>query len=823
MNAIWPAKDAEGLLMGGKGAALSKLKAAGFSVPNFFAIPADVIAACEAHGTPAWFASALRQLCHNGERLAVRSSSIEEDGSSDSFAGQYMSFLNVPQEEAWGRVLDVWKSGGSERVAEYRRLRGRAGPAVAPAVIVQLMVPADRAGVAFSCDPVSGRRDVCVITSVSGLGDRLVSGECDGETWCVTADEAVGPESGVLQSGNAVEIRRLAVRAERFFGAPQDIEWAMENGRLHLVQSRPITALPDRERREIWDNSNIGESYHGVTTPLTFTFARRAYEEVYRQFCRVLRVPSRRIRENSRVFANMLGLVRGRIYYNLLNWYRVLAMLPGFRVNRTFMEQMMGVKEPLPTELVEEIGTVGASQRLRDMLDACRSLAALGVAYVTLPRSIQRFQERFNRALDGKGPRFEEMSLADMAVYFHDLDRQLLTRWDAPLINDFFAMIFHGLLRRLTAKWCGEEGALLCNRLLAEQGGMISAEPAKRIRQMALVAREHPELVRQLVAGEVEEFRRALEAHPEFHRLYDEYLDGFGDRCLNELKLESPTLSEDPLPLMRSVGSLASVRLPVARPIAVATTGGAEHDLDLLLGGRPLRRLMLGWILKNARRLVRNRENLRFERTRLFGRARRLFRCMGERLKARGLLDDSSDVFFLEVGELLGVIEGTATCADLRGLAAVRKAEFEKHKAEVPPPGRFETRGPVSLERVAVVHETPRGVTRPAAGPMLRGTGGSPGVVEAEACVVTDPRASLLKPGGVLVARRVDPGWIVLFPLASALVLEHGSLLSHAAIVAREMGIPAVFGVPQACDRLASGSRVRVDGGRGEIHILEER
>ena len=136
------------------------------------------------------------------------------------------------------------------------------------------------------------------------------------------------------------------------FGQPQDIEWAIENGSLYLLQSRPITTLrniPDPDGAlNIWDNSNITESYNGVTSPLTFSFARSVYEGVYRQFCRILRVPQRKIEANDLTFRCMLGLIQGRIYYNLLNWYRVLALLPGFTVNRRFMEQMMGVRESLP-------------------------------------------------------------------------------------------------------------------------------------------------------------------------------------------------------------------------------------------------------------------------------------------------------------------------------------------------------------------------------------------------------------------------------------------------------------------------------------------
>src|SRR5206468_9355304 len=146
----------------------------------------------------------------------------------------------------------------------------------------------------------------------------------------------------------------------------------IEAGRLYLLQSRPITSLartadPDGVIN-VWDNSNIAESYNGVTTPLTFSFARRAYEEVYRQFCRILRVPEAKIAASADVFRHMLGLIEGRVYYNLLNWYRLIALLPGFQSNRGFMEQMMGVKEAIPEHLVKDLIAPTWSERVQDRL-----------------------------------------------------------------------------------------------------------------------------------------------------------------------------------------------------------------------------------------------------------------------------------------------------------------------------------------------------------------------------------------------------------------------------------------------------------------------
>ena len=292
----WPADDATVVEIGGKAFALAALGRGGFDVPAWFAIT-SAAAGQGAAAIAAEVAAAVARLVPEGGPVAVRSSAVDEDGAGHSFAGQFESYLNVAPADVLARVQDVWRSGQAERVLAYRRERGLDGPPVAPAVIVQRMAVPEAAGVAFSADPVSGRRGLAVVAAVPGLGDALVSGDVDADAYEVAPDDSVtvralraGATAAVLTDAQAASVAALARKSARHFGRPQDIEWALEQGRVLLLQSRPITTLagladPDGGRR-IWDNSNIAESYGGITTPLTFSFARTVYEEVYRQFCR---------------------------------------------------------------------------------------------------------------------------------------------------------------------------------------------------------------------------------------------------------------------------------------------------------------------------------------------------------------------------------------------------------------------------------------------------------------------------------------------------------------------------------------------------------
>ena len=846
--------DAGPDLIGGKAAALARLASAGFPVPEFFALtPAACVASRIDDAVPSAPSVEVRSLIDKALAdlgpgpYAVRSSAVDEDGAGHSFAGQLESYLFVDREKVAPRVAAVWQSGFSDRVRRYRSERGIDTAPSDPAVLVQRMIDADSAGVAFSADPVSGERGTRVVAAVHGLGTALVSGEADADTWHfgregtllrrtiarkfiehrmdASASEGVSArevapsrqETAALTDDQAREIAGLAVRAQSRFGCPQDIEWAIAQGRVYLLQSRPITTMgpladPHGERL-IWDNSNIAESYSGITTPLTFSFARRAYEEVYRQFCRIMGVPESRIEAGARTFRNMLGLIQGRVFYNLTNWYRVLAMLPGFTINRTFMEQMMGVRESMPLELITELERASRSERIVDAWHLVRMVLLLVRNHFTIDARISAFYARLGEALGEPVPPLDQLRLDELASMYRGLERRLLTRWDAPLVNDFLAMIFYGILRKLAHAWCGDREESLQNDLLCGEGGMISAEPAPRVMALARLASGEPELIAILSEAPADRITAAVARWPAFRRKWEAYLEKFGDRCMEELKLESATLHDDCTTLARSIAGLAHRGIIAsggpAHPVADIRTAAEARASQALLG-HPLRRIVFSWVLATARARVRDRENLRFERTRLFGRVRRIFVEIGRRLAADGRLAEPRDVFHLEVEEIMGFIEGTSTCTDLKALAKLRESGFAAFRDQPAPPDRFETCGAVHAGNRPQVS-----VPQSEGADSLKGIACCPGIVTAQVRVVTDPRGVQLNGGEILVAQRTDPGWIMLFPACAGLLVERGSLLSHSAVVARELCIPAIVSMPGLMHWLKDGDWVRMDGASG--------
>lgn len=826
--------------LGGKAAALATLGEFLLPIPEWFAVKTDAWRdTADRADFPTqlqWELDRMLERFPEDTYFAVRSSALAEDGADTSFAGQFETFLWVERGEVPAKIRAVWASAFSERVKAYCSHIRIPPPDEPPVALVQRMVRAEKAGVAFAANPLCADTTTCVVSAVWGLGSALVDGTSNADSYTyhypdqhITAEipaksldaeplnRTVCPQlfdrdrsrERVLTDEEVQTIARLAQSTSCLFGRFQDIEWAFERGELFLLQSRPITTLggvfESRSTAYVFDNSNIAESYSHTTTPLTFTFIRMAYSGVYEQFCRVFGVSERVIAANMGVFSRMLAFVDNRVYYNLFSWYKMLSLLPGYALNRAFMEQMMGVKEPLPDDFLRSIhDSVPTIGKLTDTVRLLRCLCRLVGNYARLEKHIARFYSRLETAL--AGPALEDLDANGLLNAFSAMEKSLLKRWDAPLENDFFAMIFHGLLRSLCKKYKLPDD--FHNELLTGQGGIISTRPAERIREVSRFIAADKAAVQTLASGSLREIRLLLRENAALNERAEDYLRVFGDRCVDELKLESITLTENPMPFYRAVAAMAGhseAAAPVPQP----------PDWQPYLKGHPLRRGLFRWILRSARRTVKNRENLRFERTRLFGRVRSLFLCMGMQLASRGVIDDRRDIFYLTLEEIFGVIDHTAASYDLRGTVELRKREHAENTEKDLPVRIF-------VNGIAGFSGRRFGMTGAVAEGDLTGIPCCAGEVQATARVVNDPQRADFAPGQILVAKSTDPGWIVLFSLAAGIIVEKGSLLSHAAIVSREMGIPCIISATGATTRIPDGATVQMDGATGGITIVEE-
>ncbi len=841
---------------GGKADKLFLLKALGFRVPAFVVIPAEayleVIAqspdrekAISEYAFPESIWESISNHLPGVPFFAVRSSALDEDGSAHSFAGQFETYLYVTKENLFEKIKQVWRSAHSERVNAYRE--SQALPASQGiAVIVQEMIDADVAGVGFGINPVTGNRKEKVISAVYGLGEGLVSGELNADTFTIkekemnknivqkthqikqavnggTCQTEVLPELQEKSCLSDAQLQELSAALDTLFlnqNKYQDIEFAFKGEALYLLQTRPVTTtqlLADSSCEHIiWDNSIIIESYPGVTTPLTFSFIIKVYEAVYRQFAQLMGVSEKEVEEQNETFANMLGLINGRVYYNLLSWYKALAMLPGYSINAAFMEKMMGVKERF--ELKDLPKRSKFSERLR-VLNMVRILLK---NLRGLPKMREDFVRDFNATMKTYSAMdFNTKNAGELMDLYLNFEKTLLKKWKAPLVNDFFAMIYFGVLQKLVVKYEIDQNGTLHNDLMCGAKDIISTEPICRC--LAIAGSIQKDLAaKKNFLEKPEEDLYQLHLHkllPEpISQQINEYLALFGNRCVGELKLETRTYLQEPAAFFRILKSYVMQGVTAEsthNTVEQDLRHAAEHKVKIALKNKPFKKMIFHYFLKRARILVSSRENLRYERTRAFGVVRELFCSIGQHFYAEGLISDSRDIFFLTKEDIFNYIKGTSVNYDLKALIALRKEQFSAFETQTTAE-RIDTRGTVYAGNDFFKQRHTEILTGD-----LKGLGCCPGRVRAKVQVVRQPSEVTHLNGDILVTSSTDPGWVTLFPTASAILVERGSLLSHSAIVSREMGKPCIVGITGLLSRLKTGDEVEMDGATGEIRIIQ--
>lgn len=787
--------------------------------------------------------------------LAVRSSASDEDSQDLSFAGQMDSFLNI---RSLDRFLDAirgcWLSVFGERAVLYRIENGIDPWSAQIAIVVQQMVESEISGVIFTVNPLTGNTREMLISSTWGLGEGLVSGALDSDTFILDANgqaikseiaekkerivynqdggtrtvevEPARQSIASLDKHQLKQLHCLAFKLQDFKARPMDIEFGIADNEIYLLQCRPITKLKKYSGR-IWDNSNIVESYSGVTTPLTFSFIQKAYFAVYCQFCETIGIGRNTIFKNRYVFANMLGLIEGRVYYNLLNWYRLVSLMPGFKYNRRFMEQMMGLQVIKEVDLEQ-----GALCRFEKYFIQLPRLIGVGckmiLAHLQLEKKIAQFQADFKRlysyysCLD-----YANLTSEEMLEVYRKLEDEILWKWKAPITNDFEAMIFYGLLKSLTLKWGVDTQGVLQNDLLCGGGGIRSTEVTTRLFYIAQAIGNDSKLKTAFLEVSPEEALDKLRNDQSFtviNEKFENYLKEYGVRCINEMKLESIPLRDNPVFCICVLQNYLRNQVPQPalqeehersvrkKAEAVAQEKLKNQRIFLVIPKLNIYR----WVLENARRAIKNRENQRFCRTEAYSLIRTIVRAIGKLWEDKGIIEKRDDIFYLEIEEVWSFIEGTSTCVDLKGLIALRKKEFAGY-LKTNPDDHIETHGEVYSANPFKKESAEVGLDN-----MIKGLGCCAGIVEKEVLVVLKPDTNLKLNGEIMVAKQTDPGWVVLFPSISGLIVEKGSMLSHSAIVAREMGIPAVVGVKNATRILNSGDKVLLNGAEGTIRILEK-
>ena len=816
---------------GRKAATLAALKRAGFPVPDGVVLTTEALArtlaaaGLDAGASPARVAAvplpgevaaaidwAARRL--GGGRLAVRSSGVDEDLPGASYAGQYETVLGVAGEDLAAAVRHCWASAFTRHVADYRRSRG-AGRDVAMAVLLQPMVPADAAGVAFSADPVTGDRDVTVVSAVRGLGERLVAGKVSPDEWVVSGASATcraAPE-GAIDAGVAARVAALAQRVEARLGAPQDIEWALAAGELVLLQARPVTALPDNAQVPVpvevppgfWER----EASH-APKPWTPMSLSAALDQPRNQAMR-------------RTFAEF-GLLAETLECIQIGGWEYTRLVPlGGKDRPAPPARLM----PLLIRLVPRL-----RRRIADAVAAVREDKA--------GRFVERWYRQWRPDLTERLTGLRDTDLE--ALGDEDLDADT-TRALALLHEGIEVhMLLHGALMPIIAElafacrellgWSDDE----CCELLAGLS-TTSTEPAHRLAELARLATSRPAVRRLLREVDGGTAGRLAETDPEFARALAVYEREFACRALR-YEIADPSIAETPeLTLRLLADQLARGYEPEIEAAELAERrAAAAGRARAALAARPTGdRERFERALSRAERAYPVREDNEFFTVSVpLALLRYRVLEIGRRLAARGQLNRRDDVVFLTLEEARAALRDGQS---RRVPAARRRGErafVEQHpgpatygKPPGPPPAldalpaeaRFTMRALLwYIDRI--FEATPSSRAQQTGTQLLGGIAASPGRYTGPVRVVMDESDfGKLRPGDVLVCPITSPVWSVLFSSVGALVTDTGGLLSHPAIIAREYGVPAVVATGNATALLGDDQVVTVDGTTGRIEL----
>jgi phosphohistidine swiveling domain-containing protein len=793
----------------------------------------------------------------NHTSLAIRSSVVGEDAEGASFAGQMDSYLYQKGEEAiFAAIIKVMQSAFNHRALAYRIHKGLDVSDIRAAIIIQEMVDADVAGVMFTANPATGNRREAMISSTWGCGEGIVSGHCNTDETTVglfedkidtqintkdskfifdmasshgakeVAVEDAQQTIACLTDEQVLTLRDIGLQIAKTYQVPQDIEWCLKDNTFYILQARPVTTLPplnsDEDDVVVWDNSNIQESYCGVTTPLTFSFANKAYKTVYEQTLRLLGVSEKVVQEHQGMLENMLGLINGRVYYNINNWYRGLLFLPSFKTNKSDMERMMGLTDPVDMIQDQELSL---KDKVKKVPQIFRALYAMFSSFRNMDSLVQEFRDLFQheyQSIDRQT--LHTFTIGQLINESRRLDKSLLENWTTPIVNDFYVMMMNGRVHRWLDKISLENPEVVQNNLLSGEEGIESTEPTKFLLRMCDYLRQTPETQKLVLNNENSVLLGLIQTQDsEFYSQCHNYIELYGDRTMGELKLESITLRQD------SSFMFAILKNFLAKPdLTLATLAENESKfrasaeesvipvIKKKLGSRSLKKFNKD--LSALRDAIRNRENMRLARTRMFGLYRDIYVEIGSQLAFYGKLNQARDVFYLTLEEIYAYKDGRAVQTQLQSLVEARKSEFASYEAE-DLPHHFWTKGAVYCNNEFEYPHQNEDVDLNAA--QLNGTGCYPGIVEKKIRLIFSPDDELNLDGQILCTVRTDPGWAPLFPTAGGIIVERGSTLSHSAVVARELGIPAIVGVPELTKILKDQETVRMNGVTGKIERLD--
>ena len=778
--------------------------------------------------------------------FAVRSNFSAEDGGEHSFAGQFLTRLNVKREKVQEAVQEVFASyAGSldykekanrgkeeycptkrkkaeQRKAEQEKVEQKKLESSIETVLIQEMLFPEKSGVLFTKNP-KGILSEMVVVLGQGLGDKVVEDQENVLTYHYFPGECMyqeGQGTGLaLDEEELKTLFTLGEKIEQLFQKPMDIEFAIEKGKVYILQAREITTLEKHLPIRILDNSNISESFPGICLPLSESFAGEMYSGIFTSLGR--RFLGKKVSSYEELFQRMVGGFSGRMYYEISSWYDILRLLLFSRKIIPVWQGMLGVSN-------EEISF---SKKRPSFFLKCRIAFLFCYYFFVSQRKMKELDRFFQERYASYSKRVDEEEDAQ-ALYriFLEMKEDLLREWDITLINDMVSFISTHLYGKKTA---------------------FSLETMKPVRALSAL---------KAIAG-----KHGLDS-VEYRREKKSYISAYGDRIEGELKLETRTYRTNEELLDRWI--LDSLETETAERYELseakhslgkacvekncAETNFSEKDCEeTSCSKKPFeQKQRKSFLYRLAESSCNNREISRLHRTRCFGLMRRIVDKIGEKTigfdvyylslnELKELLFSGKD-FSLKIArekelrkayerlpvlsrvKLLGKVDRDPLAGEIRVLSYESFKEKGNIEGQIGTPGKDGMLGKAG--RIGQMENAGKedGDSTPR---VFFGRGVSKGIFRGEVLKIKslqEVRATEAK-GKILLSYSTDPGWFPYLNMAEGLITERGSLLSHSAILARELEKPAVVNIPNIMEELKSGDIVEIDGDLGICSVIKQK
>jgi len=802
--------------VGGKASSLLKLKEAGFPVPSFAIVPTGIFKQARENKfatIPSTFESELSTIIKTfSTPVAVRSSASKEDGSSQSFAGLFETYLDVQGEaEIKNSILKCWQSTYTERTQKYCEKNGIHLDDLEMAVVIQEYIEPDFAGVLFTVNPISGDDSEILIEACQGSGEKLVSGLINPSRFVLNRFEKtlikesqdqlnLNPEETVLR-----ELKKLALQIQAHYGAPQDIEFAVKKGKVFILQSRPVTRIQFAKEMGEWTTSDFRDG--GVSSAVVSPVMWSLYEKIFASTLPEYFVKLKLISEEEARKITWYKVFYGRPYWNLRAVKNIQESLPGYN-ERNFDTDMA-----LPINYEGDGVTTGFT--VKGLMKALPVLGALHKEYdlqkarsETLLKNFSAIEEHY-LSLDLK-----KLSDVDLFASF----RKLIEKDFTYVESEYFQTIYNASNAKLEFSdelkfYKKVDSSLEFVNLISELGELKVTGPAHFLTDLRKVwPMKNPsaqQVLNTLLSRKAAIKLEDLKVDSYLYERFTYFCKNYYFHSERELDLLVPRWSEDlhfalkTLQVLMNTPEVHQTDHKVFKTELTRLKRAHSKSWKKMIPGQ-----FKGTMekLDRIRYFLWLREEVRDRSTRMYYFIRLHLLEMGLRT---GLHEN---IFYLSWQDIFSFIDKKKTSEELQSLAEQTRLYAEGFK-------HFKNKNEIGFRFNHAVWKTQskeiNGKTS------FLGIGCSAGTIRARACVINDiAEASKLKPGEIMVVPFTDPGWTPLFSLAAGVITETGGLLSHAALISREYGIPCVLNINGATESIPHGAMIEIDGNEGRVTIL---